>query len=371
MIIFTKLMNSGGGNDYRRVRYVSYQTSTFSTDHYRFIYPQSLRDTAHKLINKSDDVYIKTRDFLSARDSEPIVTDLTEISQEHAGLAGLYKIRMDILRKKSLDERLRILSHETTHIFSLLESDKKIRDYGNSTHFFNEGLAEYVSYTLFPDEKLLEYQRLLAVASWKRNKITFDNLVDKLSFRGKYSEYLFYAIGQLWVQALHDTCGDQAVSDLLHSMGREGAPTNLNGRTFWQDTLQAMNCDLEKINTTWLKLLNDLSREYANKIEELPRIRGGVVNRNKEEITLNAHLDRKINPDNFTFLVRYRNNSSVDEEGTHSVRGWIQPDKEPLEIQFHIPSGRIVGRRFEYQFGYTFNKGGFPYYEEWQTGQNR
>ena len=371
LIIFVRLIKSEESNNIQKVQYISYQTSTFSTDHYRFTYPQSLSETARQLIDQSDEVYIKTRDFLSAGDSEPIVVDLTEQSNEHAGLAGLYKIRMDIRKEKELKDRLRVFTHETTHVFSLLESDKKIRDFSNSTHFFNEGLSEFVSYTLIPDTDKLEMQRLLAAVSWKRYHITFDNLVNEASFRKKYSEHLFYAIGELWVKAMSDTYGDKAVSDLLRAMGREGAPTNLSGHTFWQDTLQAMGSDLEKINTTWLKLLTDLSRKYEKKIEELPQIRGGVSSRNRDVTILSAHLDRQVDPDNLDFLVRYRSNSSVGEEDTHVIYGLIQPDTEPLEIQFHIPSNRLISRKFEYQFGYIFDGRTFPYFEEWQSGDNR
>jgi hypothetical protein len=132
-----------------------------------------------------------------------------------------------------------------------------------------------------------------------------------------------------------------------------------------------MNCDIEKINTAWLKLLTDLSRKYEEKIEELPQIRGGVASRNWNEIILNAHLDRDVDPGKFMFVARYRNNSGVEEENTHMIFGLPNRKTDPLEIQFHIPSKSLVGRRFEYQFGYIFNQGAFPYFEEWQSGENR
>ena len=62
--IFHHLITNDPGYNYQNVKYISYQTSTFSTEHYRFTYPQSLREAAHEFINKSDDVYIKIKPYL-------------------------------------------------------------------------------------------------------------------------------------------------------------------------------------------------------------------------------------------------------------------------------------------------------------------
>ncbi|NLD38453.1 MAG: ABC transporter permease subunit [Desulfatiglans sp.] len=352
-------------------QYISFKTATFSTEHYNLTYPQNLRETAHELIGRADEVYVRTRDFLFAQDSGPIAADLTEESNEHAGIAALYKIRMDIRKTKKLEDRLRVFAHETTHVFAILESNRKINDYWNSTLFFNEGLAEHVSYTLFPDEEKLEAKNLLSVTTWKRNKITFDDLADMESFKKRYSEELFYTLGHLWVKAISDTYGDKTISDTLRALGREGAPTNLGSHLLWQDTLQAIDCDLEKVNTTWIKLLNDLSIKYEKRIEALPRLSGGVVGKEKGETILTATLDRELPPGNLLFIVRYRKDSSVKHEDTHMVFGQIQWNKEPLEVRFSIPSYRLIGRRFEYQFGYFINHKDFPYFEAWQSGENK
>jgi ABC-type transport system involved in multi-copper enzyme maturation permease subunit len=369
--IFNSLMKDEVAKNYLKEQYVSFQTATFSTDHYQITYPQNLRETAYEIISRADEVYTKVREFISAKDSDAITVDLTEQSNEHAGIAALYKIRMDIGKTSKLEDRLRVFAHETTHVFAILESNKKMYDYSYSTHFFSEGLADYVSYVLFPDSEKLDAQNLMAVASWKRFKITFDDMADMTSFKKRYSEHLFYALGHLWVKAISDTYGDKAVSDILRSLGRKGAPTNLSSNLLWQDTLQAMNCDQEKVNMAWLKLLTDLSVKYDKKIEALPRIRGGVVDKDKGEIILSAVPDRDTQSQDLIYVVRYRKNSEVEEDDTYMIFGEIQPDKKPLEIRFRIPSGNLVGRRFEYQFGYIFNKETFPYFEEWQSGENK
>ncbi|MBN1903661.1 MAG: ABC transporter permease subunit [Deltaproteobacteria bacterium] len=368
--IVDRLMKDEVEKDLMKGQYASFQTATFSTEHYNLTYPQNLRKTAHELIGRADEVYVRTRDFLSAQDSGPIAADLTEQSNEHDGIAALYKIRMDIRKTKKLEDRLRIFAHETTHVFAILESNRKINDYWNSTLFFNEGLAEYVSYALYPDEERLEAKNLISAITWKRNKITFDDLADMASFNKKYSEALVYTLGHLWVKAISNTYGDKALSDILRALGREGAPTNLGSHLLWQDTLQAIDCDLEKINATWIKLLNDLSIKYEKRIEALPRLSGGVVGKEKGETILSAVLDRDLPQENLQFIVRYRKDSSVKHEDTHMIYGQIQWNKEPIEIRFSIPSFHLVGRRFEYQFGYIINQGDFPYFEEWQSGEN-
>jgi hypothetical protein len=75
--------------------------------------------------------------------------------------------------------------------------------------------------------------------------------------------------------------------------------------------------------------------------------------------------------ENLIFVVRYRKDSAVKDEDTHIVYGEIQWHKTPLEIRFRIPSYRLVGRRFEYQFGYFINQEYFPYFEKWQSGANK
>jgi hypothetical protein len=182
-------------------------------------------------------------------------------------------------------------------------------------------------------------------------KITFDDLADMPSFNKKYGEELFFTLGNLWVKAISDTYGDKALSDILRALVREGAPTNLRGHLLWQDTLQAIDCDLEKVNVTWIKLLNDLSIKYEKRIEALPQIRGGVAGKEKGETILIATLDRALPQENLIFIARYRKDSSVNYEDTQMIYGQIQRNKEPLEIRFSIPPFRLVGRRFEYQFG--------------------
>jgi ABC-type transport system involved in multi-copper enzyme maturation permease subunit len=297
-LFFTAIINRGMKSELEKNplkdQYLSFQTATFSTEHYNLTYPQNLRETAYELIGRADGVYIGVRNFLYAKDSSPIYVDLTEQSNQHAGIASLYKIRMDIRKPGKLEERLRVFAHETTHVFAILESNKKINIHNNSTHFFNEGLAEYVSYSLFHDEEKFEAKNILAVTTWKRNNITFDDLADMASFKERYNEELFYTLGHLWVKAMAETYGDKSVSDILRAMGREGAPTNLGSHLLWQDTLQAMNCDLEKVNTAWLKLLNDLEIKYEKRIESLPRLSGVFAGKEKGETILTAMLDREL-----------------------------------------------------------------------------
>jgi hypothetical protein len=348
--------------------FAPFESSRFSTEHYQFTYPGNLRDSSLLLIKDADSAYGTIRNMLAAGITGPVIVDLTEESDEHAGIAGWNKIRMDIRRNSNQQDHLRILHHETVHVFEAHESNRKISDYKNSTAFFCEGLAEYLSFRAVRDDRKLSAQRLLAATSWLRHKISFDELIDKSSFKARHNENLFYALGETWAMALAKGCGDAALGNVLRAMGREDAPKDLSGLALWQDTLQAIDCDLEKVNAYWVQYLSDISEDRKDEIELIPRLSGGVAGDKDGEVVLIAYTDRLIAETASLFMVRVRNNATADEEMVRHFYGIIQPDTKPLEIMFTFPTGIFIGRRFEYQFGYVIDQGIQPYFEPWQSG---
>ncbi len=349
--------------------FAPFESSRFSTKHYQFTYPGNLRDSALSLIKDADSAYGTIRKMLAAKITDPVIVDLTEESAEHAGIAGWNKIRMDIRWNPDQHDHLRILHHETVHVFEAHESNRKINDYKNSTAFFCEGLAEYLSFRAVHDDRKLNAQRLLAATSWLRHKISFDEMVDKSSFKAKHNENLFYALGETWAMALAKVCGDAALGNVLRSMGREDAPKDLSGLALWQDTLQAIDCDLEKVNAYWIQYLSDISEDRRNEIELIPQLSGGVAGSKDSEVVLIAYTDRILAETASLFKVRVRNSATDEEERVRHFYGIIQSDTKPLEIMFTLPTGIFIGSRFEYQFGYVFDQGVLPYFEPWQSGE--
>ena len=207
----------------------------------------------------------------------------------------------------------------------------------------------------------------MAATYWTRYKIGFDDLIRKSSFKLKHDENLSYALGETWVMALAQTCGERAMGDLLRAMGKEKAPKELEGVLLWQDSLQAIGCDLESVNDKWTRYLADISHKGGGK--QLLRMRGGVAGREDDKLILIAYLSQPIKDTHSLFIVRVRDDPNADETQVRSYYGVVRSNTDPMEIKFRVPVSLFIGHRFEYQFGYFFNKEVYPYFEPWQSGE--
>jgi hypothetical protein len=354
-----------GTDDPPPVYYRPFPAARYITDHYQFTYPANLRSTALPLIQSADEAFQRVRALLFSEARPEIVVDLTEESTDHAGIAGLKKIRMDIQSYPQPEMQLRVLHHETTHVFQAVESNLKLNEYMESTLFFSEGLADHVGFLGVPDQKLLSLQRLVGAVAWERLGIRFEEMADTAIFRRTYDENLLYSLGEMWVHALAQVCGEEAPGDTIRSLGRDQAPDDLQGTVLWQDTLQTIECDLEAVNGRWQQEMSELaSREEA---AEIPRISGGVSKREGETITLVAYLDRPVTDDTLRVAMRVRNSESDGEEDVRTRWGEVREGTSPAEVEFEVSSYYLDGRRFDFQFGYFVAPGIPLYYERWQS----
>src|SRR5207244_3076171 len=85
LVIFALVLFRGAREGPRaEVTYVSHEAANVATKHYRITYPTGLRERALVLVGAADETYEKVAAALGARESAPIVADLTEVSAEHA-----------------------------------------------------------------------------------------------------------------------------------------------------------------------------------------------------------------------------------------------------------------------------------------------
>ena len=361
--------------EYSEVSYQSFSTARFTTEHYKFTYPSNLRETALSFIESADEAYNTVKRAFNAQTTSPVVIDLTEESSEHAGIAGWKIIRMDIRGGKPQSNYLRILHHETVHVFASHESKRRIGDHQNSTVFFNEGLAEYISFKAVPHAERLKSKRLIAAISWKRHRIKFSDLADAESFRKKHSETLFYSLGETWAMSLASVCGELSLGDTLRAMSRKNAPKELKGEICWNDTLQSIGCDLERVNAYWLENLSKTCRDYQEEVDRIPKLSGSVTGKKGRWVILTAVTDRPVKSAEYTeytesrFFIRIRNSSSTEETDVRTFKGFPRQGSDPLKIEFQVPKYILAGNRFEYQFGYLFDPDVLPYYELWQSAR--
>ena len=367
LVLHQAFKGPGGGRP--AVSYQPWAPARFETRHYQFTYPAELRGSAMDLMRQADGAYEEVRRLLRARTAPPIVADLTEASQEHAGLGGWQKIRMDIRGGDDGRTYLRTLHHETTHVFAASESDRRLLDHAGSTKFFDEGLAQHVAHRLVPDGRLLDDQRLLGAISWKRQRIEVDDLVDDRRFGDKFCEDLFYPLGELWVEALARVCGAAAPGDVLRAVRREGAPRELAGRALWQDTLQAIGCELEAVNAAWLRQMERVLARRAEDVRRVPRLSGGVLRADGDHVVLAAYVEPGPGgpPDPWLdYVVRVRGSSDTPEHEVRRHQGQPRQGASPLVVEFRVPRQDLQGERFDLQFGFVFAQGAGEYYERWQ-----
>jgi len=222
---------------------------TLDTARFRFIYPAGRSAQAAVVVHAADEAYARVGQWLGAPDVERIVADLTDESSEHAGIGGWKKMRLDLRPPKSNALLVHALYHETTHVFAAALSEGTPDRRRAATRFFDEGLAEHVVYALLPDRAWArdEGRRIGALAR-SRFHLRFEDLLEPEAFLRRHDEYLLYALGEAWVAALVEACGQPAPARLLRTFGRAATPQTLGGVEMWRYGLQEQGCDLERVN---------------------------------------------------------------------------------------------------------------------------
>jgi len=358
--------------------------SVATTEHYRFVYPSEREDTVQYMLQHAEIDYAVLGDLLGIEDLPSIRVDLSAQSEHAAGLATWKKIQMDLNAFDSDVSQRRVLSHETTHVLQAVESDRAMSRNYAAAKFFIEGMAQYTSFEVVPEQARRDSNWQLAAISWQRQKIEFNELIDEAAFSERFDPELHYSLGDLWTQAFVTTCGEQALGDFLRAAGRQDAVRDLPAAIFWRDTAGQIGCDLDTVNEQWRNQMQELHASVDQ--ARFPIYSDFVITRDaqSDQIIITTTLapysevdsNEQTTEQDYTdtvlperFIVRIGAASSRLAAGVDPVyRGQLVEEEGVRKIQFTIPASAISGSRFRYQPGYTPSEGSRYYYEAWKRG---
>lgn len=361
-------VGQGTGSD------VSGELKVAKTEHFRFVYPSSREETVQYMLEHAEADYANLAAMLGTEIQPGIRVDLSAQSEHAAGLATWKKIQMDLNSFSDDISQRRVLSHETTHVLQSVDSNRALARNYSAVKFFIEGMAQYTSFEVVPEEARRESNWELASVSWKRQRIDFEDMLDANGFAEKYDAELHYSLGDLWTHAFVDTCGLSALGDFVRATGRESAALDLPAGIFWRDTMREIACDLDTVNERWAQHMENLYAQIP--VARFPLYSNIVVRRDLEtdRIIIEAEL-KSAEESNETFdnptryIVRVGRSSLQLASGVDSVyRGSLVTEDNQQRIRFQIPAHEIVGKRFRYQLGLSPSEESRYYYEQWRRG---
>ncbi len=341
-----------------------------TTDHYGFSYRTADEPAMLELERYVEDDYIALVDLLGAENQPVIQADMTSDSQHALGLATWKKIRM-VLKSESEVNPLyrRVLSHETAHVFQSVESNRSLAKSANSVGFFIEGMAQYTSFTIVPDVESRDSNWLISSVAWKRHNIKFEELANRTAFEALYDPGLLYGIGDIWVEAMARTCGNHSVGDFLRATGRDTAPPNLSGISYWRNHLQHIGCELELVNNEWRSIMEDIVGNRS--VGAFPYFENVVVSKASGDGLVK--IEAKLRPGESGILpeyyyIRVKSETKLASAVSPVLRGKLVRDGAEASVEFSVLSRLIGGKRFRYQLGYTPLPDSRNYFEQWRSG---
>ena len=344
-------------------------TVATATDHYRFVYAAGAEERAQQLIDSADADYLELAELLAAEKPPTIQVDLTARSEHVAGLATWKKIKMDLSAFRDADAHRRVLSHESAHVFQAVESDRALARNYNAARFFIEGMAQYTSFTLAPDEKRRSSNWHVAAVAWKRQHITFQSLINDANFGETHDAELYYSLGDIWTDALVASCGQDVLGNLLRAAGRPDAPQDLSPAMFWRDTLQYTGCELESVNATWRRQMAGLFESFGD--AQFPQFSDVVIRpeTDSSRILIQARVSAA-SADQLPqrFSIRIGSDAQLSAAVNPVFTGKLSDEAGHWSVEFSVPGSAIPRKRFRYQLGYVHQADARAYFDRWQNG---
>jgi hypothetical protein len=322
---------------------------SFDTKHFHFTYREPQAERARVIIRAADGAYDEIKRWLDAPDVDTIVADLTEQSDEHLGIAGWTKMRLNLSRTEEPEALLRhVLYHETTHVFAAAIGEGMSSARSNQSRFFAEGLAEYVAYELrdeLRDER--ERARRAAALAHRRYRIRFPDLLEPTTFLERYDEALLYPLGEVFTAALVETCGQESPRDVLRTFASAETPQSLEGFDLWRYALQTHRCDIDRVLGRFEDRLRKLEPLAA---ETVPVATAGLARRDGNELVFALALDAKP-AGTWPVTIRVRSDSSAPPSAVTTNQTSV-PAGGTAELRVPVPDGAEA--RVEFQVGARF-----------------
>ncbi|MCK5922373.1 MAG: ABC transporter permease, partial [Methylococcales bacterium] len=139
-----------------------------ASGHYRFVYNVADAVSVDYVQTHAEQDLKKLGEILGVTSLPNIRVDLTATSEHAAGLAKWKKIQMDMTSFNENISQRRVLSHESTHVLQAVESDRALSRYFGATRFFIEGMAQYTSFIIVPEQQRRTSNWEIAAVAWDR-----------------------------------------------------------------------------------------------------------------------------------------------------------------------------------------------------------
>ena len=308
------------------------------------------------LVDAADADFERTLDLLGATHDDIVVADLTDAAKGHLGIAGWNKIRMDRSSLRDPELARHVLVHEATHVVATATADRRMSERRNATDFFNEGVAEWVSYELLGIPATRAALRDLAAVTWDRMELEFADLANSAAFNARFDADTVYALGEAWVASLAQTCGRDAPGKTILGLSTAAArsPT---ARALWEDALSQFGCDLNVVDYEFQQWVDE-HQLTADAV--VPRIEGFIDSMDPLAFRLTRVGGDPLRP--MQIIVRTRR--SANAPATTWSRG---VGRARAGETIRIELGMTPSRDFQYQFGVVFADGERPFFERWRN----
>jgi hypothetical protein len=363
-LIAVSLMVSQGGDGGDDVP--DQPVRSLDTEHFQFSYHPAEEVQARFIGREADEAYRRVRERLGAPPVQHIVADLTETSDHHLGIAGWKKMRLDIRPPKSDGLLRHVLYHETTHVLAAAVAEQLSGERDAEARFFAEGLAEWVTYQLLGPAAAgaprRDEARQIAGLAHRRFRLRFQDLLDPEAFLARHDEYLLYALGEVWVAALVETCGASAPAKVLRAFGRAAGPQRLGGGELWRNTLQGAGCDLDRVVGRYEQHL----RAQADDAAGVPVAGASLVGQHDGQLLFQLSVQSPATtgqtPWRVTVRVREDPDTPPDQVIIRTVT-WAPGTAAPIAV----PAPPGTGRRIQFQVGARARAEAPALFSRWQT----
>jgi len=346
------------------------QRSVLNTVYYDFVALAKNDSVVKELLVVADDDYDALVEMLGTEVTPSIVADLTASKSHVGGLAAWKKIQMDISDGESAHHYRRVLSHESTHVFQSVISERAFSRNSNSAHFFLEGMAQAASFRIVPDEQRRQANWTVAALAFRRHEIRFRDLANYSALSEHFDPELIYSLADHWVESLIDTCGLSVLGDVLRSAGASRAPDGLPGEVFWRELLRQPGCELERVNINWASAMDLLLPENE---DYFPRFGRHVFVRNPSSQAVSVEVDLALSDLQADLLSEQQFYLRVANEGVFNAapgavyRGELTTSDETAQATFRLPAHAVEGSRVRYQLGFRPSEHARIFFERWQS----
>ena len=252
-------------------------------------------------------------------------------------------------------------------MLALRVSDRRIQDADDSLRFFDEGLAEHQAWRLVPNSAGLEARWLEALLAHRRLRVAGSDLFGFAAFRAKFGEATLYPVAMSWVAALCSTCGDQAPARVLRALAEPGATADVAGKALWLRTLQAIGCDLSRVELQWAESLREKSAAFQSELDRVPDLAAGISLADEEMILLRAEATGKPLEDS-TYQLNTRASADAAHAETMTFSGERQADGS---VHFLVTTELVDPEILHYQLVQSWIRNGavVRHAQKWQQAR--